>query len=163
GFYLWLDFCQFRIWRDYSCAYASGQREIGVLGVQRREFRDTTEQGIDASAHFTLIAPLFVKRFLQHVNRFQANIDNHRRWFKFSVPQTADKIFNAMGNGAQAFQADLCRRALQSVDSTEKLVNFFRIIVAFQRNQAVADDLQMVFSLWLEKFKNLVGDVIVQR
>ena len=104
-----------------------------------------------------------MQRFLQYVDRFQANIDDHRRRFNFSVAQTADKIFDAMGNGAEAFQADLSRRAFQRVDGAEKLVNFFGIIVALQRNQTIADDLQMLFSLWLEKLQNFVGNVIVGR
>ena len=104
-----------------------------------------------------------MERFLQRVNGLQANIDNHRRGFNFAVAQTADKIFDAMSNGAEAFQTHLSRRAFQRVNSTEKLVNFFGIVVALQRNQAIADNLQMLLGLWLEKFQNLVGDVIVRR
>ena len=89
---------------------ASRSDGLGFLGFQRREFRDTAEKGINAGADFQFIGPLLVQRFLQHVDGFQAQVDDRRRWLNFSVTQTSDQIFNAVRDGAEPPQANLRRR-----------------------------------------------------
>ena len=60
------------------------------------------------------------------------------------------------------FKPDLRRRTFDGVNGAKEAVDFFRIVVAFERKQAVADDLEMLFCFGLEKFQDFVGDVIVR-
>ena len=109
-----------------------------------------------------LIGPLLVQRFLQDVDGFEANVDDGGRRFDLAIAQTADQIFDAMGDGAEALQSDLSRGAFDRVNRAEKSIDLFGIVVAFQRNQAIADDLQMLFGFRLEKFQNLRGDFVIR-
>src|SRR5271163_2122182 len=67
-----------------------------------------------------------------------------------------------MGDGAEAFQADLSGGTLYRVDGAEELVDFFRIVAAFKRDQAVADDLQVLLVLGLKEFQDFIGDFVVR-
>ena len=89
------------------CSGETFGRSIGFVQFDGREFRYPAEQGIDAGANFEFVSPLFVQRFLQDVDGFEAEIDDRWRWLDFLVTQTADQVFNAMSNGAEALQANL--------------------------------------------------------
>src|SRR5437660_740487 len=49
------------------------------------------------------------------------------------------------------------------MDGAEEAIYLFGIIVAFQRNQAIADHLQVLFGFRLKEFENLVGNFIIGR
>src|SRR5215470_14607731 len=66
-----------------------------------------------------------------------------------------------MSDATEALEADLSGRALDGVNGAEELVDFFRVVVAFERNQAIAYDLQVLFGFGLEEFENLVGNLVV--
>ena len=66
-----------------------------------------------------------------------------------------------MGDGAEPLQSDLRCGAFNGVNRAEKFVDFFRIVVAFEREQAVTDDLQMLFRLRLEELQNFRGYFVV--
>src|SRR5579859_2341652 len=48
------------------------------------------------------------------------------------------------------------------MNGAKQLVDLFRIVVAFERNQAVADHLQMLLRFWLEEFQYLVGHFVIR-
>src|SRR5262249_21796072 len=116
--------------------------------------RDAAEQGIDPSAHFRLLGPLAVQRFLEDIDGLEANVDDGRRRLDFPIPDAADQILNAMRNTPEALEADLRRGTLDGVNRAEKLVDFVGVIVAFERDEAVADDLQVLFGFGLEELEN---------
>jgi hypothetical protein len=66
-------------------------------------------------------------------------------------------------DGAQAFQADLRGGAFYGVNRAEKAVDLFGVVVALQRNQAVADNLEMLFCFRLKEFEDFVGHFIIGR
>src|SRR5579862_218792 len=68
-----------------------------------------------------------------------------------------------MGDRAEAFQSDLRGGTFHGVNRTEKTVDLFGIVVAFERNQAVADDLEMFLGFGLEKFENFGADFVIER
>ena len=68
-----------------------------------------------------------------------------------------------MRNGAQPLQPDLRGGTFDRVNGAEELVDFLRIVVGLERNQAVAYDLQMLFGFRLEKLQNLVWHFIIRR
>ena len=103
-----------------------------------------------------------MERFLQDVHRFEAQIHNCGRRLDFALAHPANQVFDAVGDGAQPFQPDLRRGALDRVNRAEQLVNFLGIVVGLEGNQAIADDLQMLFGLGLEKLQNLVGHFVVR-
>ena len=102
-----------------------------------------------------------MQRFLKDVDRFEADVYHGRRGIDFSVAQTADQIFNPVCDSTQASQSDLCRRTFNGVDGAEEFVNFFRVVVALERNQAIADDLQMFFGFGLKEFQNLSRNLVI--
>ena len=67
-----------------------------------------------------------------------------------------------MGNRAEPAKADLRGRTFDGMNGAEKAIDFFRIVVAFERKQAIADDLEMLFGFGLEKFQDFVRDFIVR-
>src|SRR5438105_15776140 len=67
-----------------------------------------------------------------------------------------------MRNGAQPLQPDLRGGTFDRVNGAEELVDFLRIVVGLERNQAVAYDLQMLFGFRLEKLQNLVWHFIIR-
>ena len=87
-------------------------RGDGFFDFDRSKFRDATQQGIDACAHFGFVGPLLVQSFLQYIDRFEANIHDRGRRFDFSVAQPADQIFNAMCDRRQAASVRLALRNL---------------------------------------------------
>ena len=111
------------------------------FGVERSEFRDAIEQRIDAVAHFGLVGPLAMQCLFQNVDGFEADVDDGRRWFDFAVAQAANQIFDAMSDGAEPPKPDLSGGALYRVDGAEQAIDFFGIVVAFEGDQAIADDL----------------------
>ncbi len=58
-------------------------------------------------------------------------------------------------------EAYLSRRSLHRVNGSEQPIDIFGIVVAFERQQTVAHNLQMFLSLWLEKLDDLVGNFII--
>jgi hypothetical protein len=68
-----------------------------------------------------------------------------------------------VSNGPQSLQPDLSGGSFDRVNGAKQFVNLFRIIVSFQRNKAIADDLKMLFRFRLEKLKNLFRDLLVRR
>src|SRR5579863_7351253 len=67
-----------------------------------------------------------------------------------------------MSDGAKTFQADLGRGTFYRVNGAEQFVDLFGIVVALEGNQAIADNLEMLFGFRLEKFQNFVGNFIVR-
>src|SRR5215472_6842318 len=112
---------------------------------------DFAEQGIDALAHFGFVGPLAMKRFLEDVHRFQADVHDRWRRMQFTVAQTTDEIFDAVRDAAKTLEADLGGRTFDGVNGAEEPVDVFRIVVAFEREQAVTDDLQVLFGFGLEE------------
>jgi len=49
------------------------------------------------------------------------------------------------------------------VNGAKEFIDLLRIVVAFQRNKAIADDLEVLFRFRLEEFKDLVRHFFVQR
>ena len=86
-----------------------------------------------------------------------------RRRLQFAVAHAANQIFDAVSDCSQPLQADLSRRTFYSVNCPEKFINFFRIVVAFERQQAIADNLEMLFRFRLEEFQNLRRHLVVER
>src|SRR4029077_6880555 len=127
------------------------------------KLRDASQQGIDPRPHIHFVRPLPVERLLQNVHRLQAQIHHRRRGFQFSLAQAPDQILDAVSNRSQSLQPDLRRRTLDGVNGAKQFVDLFRIVVAFQRNQAVTDDLKVLFRLRLEEFKNFVRNFVVRR
>ena len=82
-----------------------------------------------------------MERLLQSVHGLKTQIHHCRRWFNLSIAQTADQILDAMGNRSQSLEPDLRRRTLDRVNRAKQLVYFFRIVIAFQRNEAITDNL----------------------
>src|SRR5260370_9412742 len=68
-----------------------------------------------------------------------------------------------MRNGSQSFQTDLRGGAFYRVNGAKQFVDFFRVVVAFQRNKTIADYLEMLFRFRLEKLQDLVRNLIVRR
>ncbi|HXM88440.1 MAG TPA: hypothetical protein VN916_03250, partial [Candidatus Acidoferrum sp.] len=134
----------------------------GFFNFDGGEFRDAIEQGIDAVAHLGFVGPLLVERFLEDVDGLEANIDDGGRRLNFSVAQAANQILNAMRDRAKPLQSDLSCRSLDRVDRAEQAIDLFGIVVAFQRDQAIADDLKMLFGFRLEELQNLGTDFIVK-
>ena len=66
-----------------------------------------------------------------------------------------------MSDGSEPLQADLSRRTLDRVNRSEQAIDFFRIVVALQRNQAIADNLKMLFGFGLKKLKNFGADFVI--
>ena len=48
------------------------------------------------------------------------------------------------------------------MDRAKELIDFFGIVVAFERNQAIADHLQMLFGFRLEEFQYFVRHFFVR-
>src|SRR5579871_3000617 len=68
-----------------------------------------------------------------------------------------------MRDRPQSLQSDLGSRAFHGVNRAEQLVDFFGVVISFEREQAVAHNLQMLFGFRLEEFQDLGGYVVVQR
>src|SRR6202140_5795526 len=68
-----------------------------------------------------------------------------------------------MRDTAQALQANLRGGAFYGVNRAEQAIDLFPIVVAFQRNQAVTDNLQVFFGFGLKEFENLVGHFVIGR
>ena len=66
-----------------------------------------------------------------------------------------------MRDAAQPLEAHLRRGSFHRVNRAEQTVDLFGIVVAFQRKQAIADDLQVLFGFRLEELQNLVGHFVV--
>jgi hypothetical protein len=66
-----------------------------------------------------------------------------------------------VGDGAETPESYLRRGTFYGVDGTEEAIDFFGIVVAFERDEAVADDLEMFFCFRLEEFQNLIGNIVV--
>ena len=130
-------------------------------GIERRKFGDAAEQGIDAGAHFGFVGPLAMQSLLEDVDGFEADVDDGGRRIDFAVAEAADQVFDAMGDGAEALQADLRGRTFYRVNGAEETIDLFGIVVAFERDQAVADDLQMLFGFGLEEFQDFGADFVV--
>jgi hypothetical protein len=56
----------------------------------------------------------------------------------------------------------LRRRTFYRVNGAKQFVDLFRIVVALQRNKAIADNLEMLLRFRLEKLKDLVRHLVVQ-
>ena len=95
-----------------------------------------------------------MKSFLEDIDGFEAKIDNLGAGFQFAVAEPANQVFDAMGDSAEPLEADLSCGSFYGVDGAEKLVDFFRAMIGFKREQAVADDLQMLFGFRLKEFEN---------
>ena len=134
-----------------------------VFGIHRRDFRDAVEQGIDASAHFGFVGPLFVQSLFQNIDGFQAEIDDLRKRLNFAFTKTADQIFDAVRDAAKTLETYLRRGAFYGVYRTEEFIDFFRTVIGFQGKQTITDDLQMFFGFGLEEFENFGWDFIIFR
>ena len=134
-----------------------------VFGIHRRDFRDAVEQGIDASAHFGFVGPLFVQSLFQNIDGFQAEIDDLRKRLNFASTKTADQIFDAVRDAAKTLETDLRRGAFYGVYRTEEFIDFFRTVIGLQGKQTITDDLQMFFGFGLEEFENFGWDFIIFR
>ena len=66
-----------------------------------------------------------------------------------------------MRNGAQPLQPDLRGGTFDRVNGAEELVDFLRIVVGLERNQAVAYDLQMLFGFDFESLAELLQKFLV--
>ena len=77
--------------------------------------------------------------------------------------QAADKILDAVRDSPQPLQTYLRGGAFYGVNGAEKFVDLFRTVIRFEREQAIADDLQMFFGFGLEEFQNFRGDFVVLR
>ena len=49
------------------------------------------------------------------------------------------------------------------MNGAKEFIDLLRTVVAFQRNEAIADDLEMLFRFRLEELKDLVRHLFVQR
>jgi len=47
--------------------------------------------------------------------------------------------------------------------AAKQFVDFFRVVVAFQRNETIADHLEMLFCFRLKKLQDLVRNLVVRR
>ena len=131
------------------------------FGFERRELGDATKQRIDTGSHFGLVSPLVMQGLLEDVNGFKADIDDRRRRIDFAVAEPADHIFDTMSDGAETLEADLRSGALHGVNGAEEAVDLVGIVVALEGNQAIADDLEMLFGFRAEEFENFGADFIV--
>ena len=145
-----------------SVADASERDSFVLFGLERRELGDTAEQRIDTVAHFGFIGPLVVQSFLEDVDGFKANVNDGRRGFDLAVAQAADQIFYSMSDGAEAFETDLRSGAFHRVNGAEKAIDLFGIVITFERNQAIADDLKMFLRFRAKEFENFGTDFVVE-
>ena len=68
-----------------------------------------------------------------------------------------------MRNPSQSLQSDLSGGAFYRVDRAKQFVDLFRIVISFQRNQAIADHLEMLLRFRLEELQDLVRHLFVLR
>src|SRR6266436_849448 len=68
-----------------------------------------------------------------------------------------------MRNGSQSFQTDLCGGAFYRVNGAKQFVDLFRIVVAFKRDKAIADDLKVFLRFRLEELQYLIRNLVVRR
>ena len=101
--------------------------------------------------------------FLQDVDGFKADIDDGGRRFDFAVTQAADQVFDAVGDRTKTLQAHLRGGSLDGVNRAEQPIDLFGVVVAFERDQAIADNLKMFFGFWLEEFENFGADFVIER
>src|SRR5437879_2893354 len=83
--------------------------------------------------------------------------------FAAFLKAAADYVFNTMLNGSQSFQTDLCGGAFYCVNGAKQFVDLFRIIVAFKRDKAIADDLKVFLRFRLEELQYLIRNLVVRR
>ena len=134
-----------------------------VFDFFRCQFRDAREQRIDCGGHFRVARPLAVQEFLQHVDRLQQHVHDFGAGLQNTIAQAADQVLHAMRDRREPVQADLRGRAFHRVHRAEQAVNVVRVGIAFERQQAFGDGLQMFFGLGNEELENFVRDIAILR
>ena len=66
-----------------------------------------------------------------------------------------------MGDGTETLEAYLRGGTLYRVNGAEEAIDFLGIVVAFEGDEAIADDLQMLFGFRLEEFEDFGTDFVV--
>src|SRR6266852_2388777 len=136
-------------------------RRDGFFFLERGELRDATKQGIDLGAHFGFVGPLAVQRLLEDVDGRETEIDDGGGGLNLSIAETADQILDAVRDATKALESHLGGGTFYGVNGAEEAGDVFGIVVGFERDEAVADDLEMFFGFGLEEFEDFAGHLVV--
>ena len=128
-----------------------------------REFRDAREQRIDRSGHFGVARPLAMQKLFQHVHGLQAHVHDFGAGLQRAVAQAADQVLHAMRDRGKPVQAHLRGGAFYRVHRAEQAIDFVRVRIPLEREQAFGDRLQMLLGFGNEEFEHFVGDFAILR
>ena len=102
-----------------------------------------------------------VEKFLERVDRLKTDVHDLSTGLEQAFAQSAYQIFGAMRYAGDALQSHLGGAAFYRVYGAEQSIDVLGVGIGFQREQAVLNNLQMLFSFGNKEFKNLIRHFIL--